>query len=156
MVALEEHQWHPGTSKSPLSFTCRLSSAQCHRSGLFGCSMCCVTMSSQALTFKARTLFWHECTIGNMTLRKCLLQDCIFLKGKECTVHAAKPLQCRTYPWWPELMHPDAWNEENMETCEGLDHEDGVEDPLYAAQQLKLATEHYEERACAVPSRKSS
>lgn len=31
--------------------------------------------------------------------------DCVFLKdGRQCTVYGARPLQCSTYPWWPELM----------------------------------------------------
>ncbi len=31
--------------------------------------------------------------------------DCVFLKdGRQCTVYSARPLQCSTYPWWPELM----------------------------------------------------
>lgn len=31
--------------------------------------------------------------------------DCVFLRdGKQCTVYGARPLQCSTYPWWPELM----------------------------------------------------
>ena len=30
--------------------------------------------------------------------------QCIFLKPDGCSVHAAKPLQCRTFPYWPELV----------------------------------------------------
>lgn len=31
----------------------------------------------------------------------CCAQDCIFLgKNNACSVHACKPLQCTTYPWW--------------------------------------------------------
>jgi Fe-S-cluster containining protein len=31
---------------------------------------------------------------------------CIFLDddGKKCTVYEARPVQCRTYPWWPRLL----------------------------------------------------
>jgi Fe-S-cluster containining protein len=33
--------------------------------------------------------------------------DCVFLEGgKRCTIYAVRPLQCSTYPWWPELMDP--------------------------------------------------
>lgn len=68
-------------------------------------------------------------------------------------MHDAKPLQCRTYPWWPDLMDADAWNGERLETCEGLDHADGVPDPVHAAAQLKLATEHYRQRDSAGTAR---
>lgn len=29
---------------------------------------------------------------------------CTFLEGTACTVHEAKPTQCRTWPFWPELL----------------------------------------------------
>ena len=36
--------------------------------------------------------------------------DCVFLRdGTQCAVYGARPLQCSTYPWWPELMDPGAW-----------------------------------------------
>jgi Fe-S-cluster containining protein len=49
-------------------------------------------------------------------------QDCIFLKGKACTVYDARPVQCRTYPWWfSNLREPEDWQEERA-LCEGIDH----------------------------------
>lgn len=33
---------------------------------------------------------------------------CILLDGKVCSVHAAKPVQCRTWPFWPELLRSRA------------------------------------------------
>jgi len=30
--------------------------------------------------------------------------QCVFLKADGCSVHVAKPLQCRTFPFWPELV----------------------------------------------------
>jgi Fe-S-cluster containining protein len=30
--------------------------------------------------------------------------QCEFLKEGGCSVHPAKPLQCRTFPYWPELV----------------------------------------------------
>lgn len=29
---------------------------------------------------------------------------CVFLQGARCSVHDAKPVQCRTWPFWPELL----------------------------------------------------
>ncbi len=31
---------------------------------------------------------------------------CVFLddEGKKCTIYEARPIQCRTYPWWPRLL----------------------------------------------------
>jgi hypothetical protein len=33
---------------------------------------------------------------------------CILLDGKACSVHEAKPVQCRTWPFWPELLRSRA------------------------------------------------
>src|SRR5271166_2547671 len=30
--------------------------------------------------------------------------QCEFLKDGGCSVHPAKPLQCRAFPYWPELV----------------------------------------------------
>lgn len=75
------------------------------------------------------------------------LQDCIFLRGTECIVNDAKPLQCRTYPFWPELMDPEAWQAERLDMCEGLDHPEACElDVEQAALQLKASTEFFARR----------
>ncbi len=38
--------------------------------------------------------------------------DCIFWdKRAGCTVYAARPIQCRTWPFWPEnIESPEAWD----------------------------------------------
>lgn len=36
-----------------------------------------------------------------------LRDDCEF----GCTIHEARPLQCRSFPWWPEVLEsPAAWD----------------------------------------------
>jgi Fe-S-cluster containining protein len=34
------------------------------------------------------------------------IERCIFLSndGKSCTIYENRPIQCRTYPYWPKLM----------------------------------------------------
>lgn len=33
----------------------------------------------------------------------------VFLQGgTKCSIYGARPMQCSTYPWWPELMDPGA------------------------------------------------
>lgn len=35
--------------------------------------------------------------------------DCVFLEGgTRCSIYQVRPMQCSTYPWWPELMDPGA------------------------------------------------
>jgi len=46
---------------------------------------------------------------------------CIFLdSSKQCKVYAVRPLQCSTYPFWPELVSTSkAWQAEAAR-CEGI------------------------------------
>ena len=30
--------------------------------------------------------------------------ECIFLKEKKCSIYQVRPIQCQTFPWWPELL----------------------------------------------------
>ncbi len=46
--------------------------------------------------------------------------DCILLDEKGCSVYAARPSQCRTYPFWPELLDTEADWESEKNRCPGL------------------------------------
>ena len=47
---------------------------------------------------------------------------CTFLDAASgrCRVYAARPVQCRTFPYWPELFGPRGWTKEAKTLCEGL------------------------------------
>lgn len=46
--------------------------------------------------------------------------DCIFLKDKKCVIYKERPKQCRTYPWWKEVLtSEESWKEE-AKRCEGI------------------------------------
>jgi Fe-S-cluster containining protein len=46
---------------------------------------------------------------------------CVFLdRANRCRIYAARPRQCRTYPFWPEVVHSrTAWQSE-ARRCEGI------------------------------------
>ncbi len=46
--------------------------------------------------------------------------DCMFLKNKRCSIYEARPTQCRTWPFWPEVMTPKAWKGEVASFCPGV------------------------------------
>jgi Fe-S-cluster containining protein len=48
---------------------------------------------------------------------------CVFLDaGGVCSVYPVRPLQCRTYPFWPEIVGRRAdWRRESRR-CEGINH----------------------------------
>lgn len=51
--------------------------------------------------------------------------DCIFLEGKRCSIYGVRPLQCRTFPWWPQpLADCHSW-ERAGQSCEGINAPEG-------------------------------
>jgi len=47
---------------------------------------------------------------------------CIFLDaGGRCRNYAVRPSQCRTYPFWPELVNSEAAWRREARRCEGID-----------------------------------
>ena len=38
---------------------------------------------------------------------------CVFLENNQCSIYEARPVQCSTYPFWPNILKSEkAWNEE--------------------------------------------
>jgi uncharacterized protein len=53
-------------------------------------------------------------------LRKPLDSQCHFLKSEGCSIHPAKPTQCRLFPFWPELVESRrAWRQ-TAKSCPGI------------------------------------
>ena len=54
-------------------------------------------------------------------LRKPLNAQCHFLVNGGCSIHPAKPTQCRLYPFWPEMVeHRAVWEDAATTTCPGI------------------------------------
>ena len=45
---------------------------------------------------------------------------CLFLNGKSCGVYQGRPTQCRTWPFWPEVMNATVWEKEVAQFCPGV------------------------------------
>lgn len=77
--------------------------------------------------------------------------DCIFLKnGTQCGVYGYRPMQCSTYPWWPELMDDVAWAAEGKAVCEGIEHDTALPvDAQEKAAVLRAATDYFTDQAVA-------
>jgi uncharacterized protein len=48
--------------------------------------------------------------------------DCIFWSNGGCSIYEARPLQCRSYPFWkPFLINQEAWENESK-SCPGINY----------------------------------
>ena len=57
---------------------------------------------------------------------------CPLLENDRCRVHDIKPIQCATYPFWPELIESEhTWNDE-QQYCEGIN----LGDETYARYEI--------------------
>ena len=51
---------------------------------------------------------------------KVLRPQCAFLKDNQCSIYEARPLQCRTWPFWPENMKRKVWMRSITRSCPGV------------------------------------
>lgn len=51
--------------------------------------------------------------------------DCTFLaEDGACSIYPHRPKQCRTYPFWPEILKSRRSWEDEARYCEGINHEE--------------------------------
>jgi Fe-S-cluster containining protein len=55
-----------------------------------------------------------------LRFRKQRHKPCPFLLADGCSVHAVKPLQCSSFPYWPELLAHAAERREAASYCPGM------------------------------------
>jgi len=61
--------------------------------------------------------------------------DCIFMEKGGCSIYEVRPTQCRTYPFWHEVMAgEEAWRKESTE-CPGI-HDRAPIVPEYEVTRL--------------------
>lgn len=57
---------------------------------------------------------------GIWKLKESPNSDCTFLKDKRCSVYEGRPTQCRTWPFWPEILNAKTWSGEVAAGCPGV------------------------------------
>ncbi len=68
--------------------------------------------------------------------------QCEFLKEGGCSVHPAKPTQCRAFPFWPELVGNTKNWRKTGEWCPGIGKGDLVNISSRAPSRTRCATAH--------------
>lgn len=61
--------------------------------------------------------------------------DCIFLKDNACSLYDARPIQCRTFPYWKDNLRTRSDWEYAKGYCEGIDHPGAPITPLEEIQK---------------------
>jgi Fe-S-cluster containining protein len=70
--------------------------------------------------------------------------QCEFLMGGGCSVHVAKPTQCATFPFWPELLDSrKEWHQAGR-LCPGIGKGEliRIESANAAAERMRAAHPH--------------
>lgn len=70
--------------------------------------------------------------------------DCIFLQSNRCTIYKGRPTQCRTWPFWPEVMNAKSWSKDVESFCPGVNKGriypvDEIEKIMSEQRQTELA-----------------
>ncbi len=58
---------------------------------------------------------------------------CIFLQDSRCTIYGFRPLQCRTFPFWPENVKSTYRSKQLPVICPGID-----KGRIYSSQEIEL------------------
>jgi Fe-S-cluster containining protein len=66
---------------------------------------------------------------------------CYFLRGDGCSIHPAKPTQCRIFPFWPELLDSRREWKKTARYCPGMGKGPliQIEDARQQAQAMRQA-----------------
>ena len=59
-------------------------------------------------------------TKNTLRLRKPQGAQCHFLRDTGCSIHPVKPVQCRLFPFWPELVENRVDWDEAGKNCPGI------------------------------------
>jgi hypothetical protein len=92
------------------------------------------------LTTATFTRRYCKKTDGVFHLKDLDRPECVFLEKKRCTVYEARPMQCRTWPFWPEVMNPKAWAKDVKAFCPGVG-----KGPLIKAEEIQSVLEKQEQ-----------
>lgn len=67
--------------------------------------------------------------------------QCAFLKDGGCSVHEAKPIQCASFPFWPEILGSRRVWHETGKRCPGIGKGDlvNIETAQNTAERMRVA-----------------
>ena len=113
--------------QSGLRFSCTRCNLCCRfESGFVWLSRVDVSRLASHLQLTRREVTDRYCRVVNiggfrqLSLREQANKDCIFWRDGACSVYGARPLQCRSYPFWQhQLLDEEGWNRVGKD-CPGV------------------------------------
>lgn len=129
-----------------LPFHCRQSGRCCHRRGDIGYVYVNLRERRRLAAHLNLPLeeFTSRYTVAEDDDSRVLRFDgehCTFLENNQCSVHVAKPVQCRTWPFWQEtLASEESYQELVKSMCPG-----SAGGPVVPAQEIRRQMEETEE-----------
>lgn len=81
-------------------------------------------------------------TRNSRRLRKPPKSQCHFLKADGCSVHPAKPTQCSTFPFWPEMVENSAEWRNTGRWCPGIGKGDVIQISVAREQANLMRAAH--------------
>ena len=64
--------------------------------------------------------------------------DCVFLQDNKCRIYPVRPVQCKSYPWWKELLQSKESWEIAARYCEGIQ----TQAPLVPYEEIQKCLEY--------------
>jgi Fe-S-cluster containining protein len=120
-----------------------------------GCTVCCQRKGfvylteddiARAAEFLGLTVaeFEQRCIYRTRNLRRLRIPRgglCRFLRADGCSIHPAKPTQCRIFPFWPELMESGRQWRRTAVWCPGIGKGElvQIETARTLAQEMRAA-----------------
>jgi Fe-S-cluster containining protein len=109
------------------------------RFGCQGCGGCCISHGEFGYVYVNRNerkkMAQHlDLTLVQFTKKFCLSEDghywlisdqqnasCIFLQDGKCQVYEVRPFQCRSWPFWGEVLFSEkSWQRNVKKNCPGI------------------------------------
>ena len=132
----------------PLRFECTQCGQCCSGGGAYHVFLKAAEAEQiRAVLQLSRDWFWRRylqrLDSGELTVVLKADGRCSFLdRDGRCSVYEVRPMQCRTYPFWPEILRSKAAWRAEAARCEGVDR--GATVPLARVRAALVAQRAYE------------
>ena len=90
-------------------------------------------------------------TAKQLRLRVPRQAQCYFLRDGGCSIHPAKPTQCRIFPFWPEQVESKREWKKTAQYCPGMGQGPPIQIELAREQALEMRRAYPEQYADSEP-----